>query len=292
MKKAFILLLSLCCLQKITAQDSTSRGGMSTSHDKITSDNRYADVVRYPYKTTFKTDAPIITLGAGLTYLGNNLIRNKKPLSVADLADKTRDKVPAFDRGNAGFYSDKINRASYIPFLGSFALPLGMVILNKNESRNASTILVMYAESLSISSALFTMAAGSINRPRPLVYGTTAPTDQRINKNNQRSFYAGHTSATATSTFFAAKVFQDLNPGSKATPFVWVVAAAVPAVVGYMRYQSGFHFLSDNLLGYVMGAASGILIPEWHKHKGLKNLSFTPQVGTDFNGVSFVYQFK
>lgn len=292
MKKIFILLFSFGCLQKISAQDSSGRIGMGTFNKKITSLITYPDVVRYPYKTTFKTDAPIITIGAGLTYLGNNLIRNKKPLSVADLANKTRDKVPAFDRGNAGFYSDKINRDSYIPFLGSFAVPLGMLIFNKSESRNASTILVMYAESLSISSALFTMAAGTINRPRPLVYGTTAPTDQRINKNNQRSFYAGHTSTTATSTFFAAKVFQDLNPGSKATPYVWVIAAAVPAVVGYMRYQSGFHFLSDNLLGYVMGAASGILIPEWHKRKGQKNLSFTPQVGTDYNGVTFVYHIK
>jgi membrane-associated phospholipid phosphatase len=150
----------------------------------------------------------------------------------------------------------------------------------------------MYIESLSITSTLFTMAAGTIDRSRPLVYGTKAPTDERLNKNNQRSFFAGHTAATASATFFAAKVFQDLNPGSKARYFVWVVAAAVPAVVGYMRYESGFHFLSDNLLGYFIGAASGILIPQWHKSGAHKNVSFFPQIGKDFKGVSFVYNIK
>jgi membrane-associated phospholipid phosphatase len=170
-------------------------------------------------------------------------------------------------------------------------MPLAMVLINKNERQNISHILIMYVESLSLTSALFTMAAGSIHRSRPLVYGTIAPTSERVNARNQRSFFAGHTSSTASATFFAAKVFQDLNPGSKARPFIWVAAAAVPAVVGYMRYKSGFHFLSDNLLGYVIGAASGILIPEWHK-QAQNNLSFSPQISKDYKGISIVYNLK
>ncbi|HEV8080591.1 MAG TPA: phosphatase PAP2 family protein [Chitinophagaceae bacterium] len=290
MKKVLILFISLLSVIFSQAQDSVSIVSQSiSSYSSVTQTKEESS--RYPYKTSFKRDAPVIAIGVGLTYLGNTLIKNKDPLTLAELATKTRDKIPSFDRGNAGFYDEDIDRASYIPFLGSFAVPLVM-LLNKNEGRNASHILVMYLESLSITSALFTMAAGTLDRPRPLVYGTNAPTDERINKNNQRSFYAGHTAATASATFFAAKVFQDLNPDSKAKPYVWIAAAAVPALVGYMRYESGFHFLSDNLLGYVLGAASGILIPEWHKSKGHKNLSFTPQIGKDYKGLAFVYNIK
>jgi hypothetical protein len=291
MKKGFLLLASLVLLEKSIAQDSSSISGKESL--KITAANSVTsnDAIRYPYKTSFKKDGPIIALGVGLTYLGNNLIKNKKPLTVADLADKTRENVPFFDRGNAGYYDEDIDKASYIPFLASFAMPLVM-LTNKNEARNASHIFVMYIESLSITSTLFTMAAGTINRPRPLVYGTKAPTDERLNKNNQRSFFAGHTAATASATFFAAKVFQDLNPDSKAKTVVWIIAAAVPAAVGYMRYQSGFHFLSDNLLGYAVGAASGILIPQWHKSNRHKNVSFSPLIGKDYKGVSFVYNIK
>lgn len=292
MKKGFILITTLFILQYSFAQDSSSVTGQdSLGNSKFNPHTLNNDAIRYPYKTSFKKDAPVIALGIGLTYLGNTIIKNKKPLTLADLANKTRDKVPFFDRGNAGYYDEKIDNASYIPFLSSFAMPLVM-LANKNEARNASHILVMYLESLSITSTLFTMAAGMIDRPRPLVYGTKAPTDQRLNKNNQRSFYAGHTAATASATFFAAKVFQDLNPDSKAKTFVWIVAAALPAAVGYMRYQGGMHFLSDNLLGYALGAASGILIPQWHKSKKHDNVSFSPLIGKDYKGVSFVYNIK
>lgn len=286
MKKIFVLFTGLILFTSMNAQDSTVAN--SAEGTRIVKREYPADAL-HPYKTSFKKDAPVIIVGAGLAYLGNTLIRNAKPLAVSELANKTKDKVPSFDRGNAGFYSDKINRDSYIPFLGSFAVPLAMIVVDKNESRNASHILVMYLESMSVTAALFTMTAGNIHRSRPLVYGTIAPTDQRINKNNQRSFFAGHTASSATATFFAAKVFQDLNPDSKAKPFVWIAAAALPAVVGYMRYKSGFHFLSDNVLGYVLGAASGILIPAWHKSQVLKNLSLIPQSGDDFKGVSFIY---
>lgn len=289
MKKVFIFFITLITLKSSYGQDSVIN--VQQENLQIGSDIRDA-ISRYPYKTSFKKDAPIIAVGLGLTYLGNTLIKNKKSLAISELANKTKDKVPFFDRGNAGYYSDKINKDSYIPMLGSYVVPLAMILANKNERKNASYILVMYVESLSITSALFTMAAGTIHRPRPLVYGTIAPTDQRINKNNQRSFFAGHTASAASATFFAAKVFGDLNPDSKARTFVWILAATIPAVVGYMRYQSGFHFLSDNLLGYVVGAASGILIPEWHKSKVYKNMSLIPQIGKDFKGFSVVYNIK
>lgn len=293
MKKIFVSLLGVAIINISNAQDSVSVVNRDSINISVNSSIQPRGINSiHPYHTSFKTDAPVIVIGLGLTYLGNTLIKNKKPLTVADLANKTKDKVPFFDRGNAGYYDKNIDRASYIPFLGSFAMPLAMIVLNKNEARNASHILVMYIESLSITSTLFTMAAGTINRPRPLVYGTKAPTDERLNKNNQRSFFAGHTAATASATFFAAKVFHDLNPDSKAKPVVWIIAAAIPAVVGYMRYQSGFHFLSDNLLGYGIGAASGILIPQWHKRKAHQNVSFLPQIGKDYRGFSIVYNIK
>ena len=102
---------------------------------------------------------------------------------------------------------------------------------------------------MAITGAMFTLTDGILNRSRPYVYGTIAPLEKRLGKTGQRSFYAGHTAATAAATFFAAKVFQDFNPDSTAKPYVWVASAAIPAFVGYLRYKSGLHFMSDNLLG-------------------------------------------
>ena len=123
----------------------------------------------------------------------------------------------------------------------------------------------MFIETMSAAAASFTIAAGLVQRSRPYVYNTSVPLAERQDSDSQRSFFAGHTTATAAATFFAAKVFTDFNPDSKLKPYVWAAAATVPAVVGYMRLRGGNHFLTDNLLGYGVGAACGILIPQLHK---------------------------
>jgi len=43
-----------------------------------------------------------------------------------------------------------------------------------------------------------------------------------------------------------------------------------PAYVGYLRYRGLKHFPTDILMGYIIGAGSGILIPHLHKKKGDK----------------------
>lgn len=244
------------------------------------------------YSTSFKVDAPLIVAGVGLTYLGVTLIDKKESLSAAEVAAKSKDDVPFFDRSSAGWYSKKIDRASYVPFQFSFAAPVLLMLINKNERKNAVNVLVMYTETMGIAGTLFTMAAGLVHRSRPLVYGTEASMDLRMSAKSQRSFFAGHTASSAAATFYAAKVFSDLNPDSKARVYVWAIAAAIPATVGYMRYKAGMHFLSDNLLGYAIGAATGILVPQLHKNKKLNNtITLTPQAGNNYKGVTLSYHF-
>lgn len=245
------------------------------------------------YNISWKVDAPVTGAGLGLSVLGLSLIQNKDDLTMAQLMQKSKSDVPGFDRGSAGFYSESANDNSYYPFFASFALPAIFVVADKTERHQAAKILVMYTESLSITSALFTMAAGGVQRSRPLVYGDKAPVEKRLSKNSQRSFYAGHTAATASASFFAAKVFSDLHPESKLKPYVWVVAAALPTVTGYYRYKAGQHFLSDNILGYVLGAGCGILVPQFHKtHKDFQRVSIAPAMGQGYKGINIAYNFK
>jgi hypothetical protein len=249
-----------------------------------------------PYKVTFKTDAPIIVAGLGLTFLGTKLIANKDSLTNAQLATKTKDKVPFFDRGNVGFYSVKADQDSYVPFKLSFGLPVLISLINKNERQNIGTVYTMYLETMAVTGTLFTMATGTVYRSRPYVYAPSKGPDypdpaRRREKDSQRAFFAGHTAATAAATFFTAQVFSDFNPDSKLKPLIWVVAAATPALVGYWRYKAGMHFLSDNILGYGIGAAAGILIPKWHRVKGSDRLSIVPEAGKDYQGMSLTYKF-
>lgn len=245
-----------------------------------------------PYTTRFVVDGPIIGAGLGLTALGLSMIQNKDPLTETEVLALSKNDVNGFDRFSAGYYSDKANDDSYLPFYAAFAMPVASM-LNKNLRNKAGQVFVLYLETMAITGSLFTLSAGGINRPRPLVYSSDAPMNRRMSKNSQRSFYAGHTAATAAATFFTAKVFSDFNPDSKARPYVWAAAAIIPASVAYMRLKAGQHFLSDNLLGYGIGAATGILVPHFHKKKNMvEGLSVQPFMGDGFSGMAMTYRLK
>jgi len=253
-------------------------------------DNRIKETS--PYHTGFIKDGAIITGSIGLNVLGYKLIQNKKDLTPSELEGKSVENIPFFDRGNAGYYSEKADNDSYIPFKASFVMPVLMALINKNERHKFGQVMVLYTETMAVTGAIFTLATGNVYRSRPYVYGNKAPYDLRLDKNSQRSFFAGHTAATAAATFFMAKAFADFNPDSKAKPYVWAFAATVPAVVGYLRYKGGMHFLSDNMLGYAIGAGAGILVPQLHKIKGMRNVSLSPAVGFGSKGLAMTYRLQ
>ena len=86
----------------------------------------------------------------------------------------------------------------------------------------------------------------------------------------------GTRSTTAAATFLTAKIFKEFNPDSKLRPYLWGAAGGLTVLMGYMRYQAGYHFFSDCVLSGILGAATGILIPEFHKNKNLQKISLGP----------------
>jgi membrane-associated phospholipid phosphatase len=248
-----------------------------------------------PYKTRFAVDAPIIAIGVGLNAYGLKLMQDKDGYTDAEVLLMDKSDVNSFDRFAAGNYSLNAKKISDFPFYGSFAMPFAMM-LNENVRSKAGQVFVLYVETMAVTGAIFTMANGNTVRARPLVYNPNVPHKERKESNAQNSFFAGHTAATAAATFFAAKIFSDFNPDSPAKPYIWAIAAAVPASVGYLRLEAGKHFLSDNLIGYGVGALSGVLVPHLHKKTNNSGLSIGTTViptidGTATQGARLNYTF-
>jgi membrane-associated phospholipid phosphatase len=304
MKKLFLSTLTTISISlSINAQEASkvSADSIIPAADivfvnKVVEDSDGSTKYKSPYTTSWKKDGAIIVGGIALTGFGTYLIGQKKELTMAELSQRTASRVPFFDRHRLGRYDEKADDVSYIPFQASFAFPVVMALINKNERHNTFQVLSLYVETMAITGTLFTMSAGLVQRSRPYVYTdkngiNTTDLGRRKDKDSQRSFYAGHTAATAGASFYAAKVFQDFNPDSKLKPIVWGIAAALPAITGYYRYKGGMHFLSDNILGYLIGAGAGILVPELHKNKKLTNMSMVPEVGANYKGVAMTYKF-
>ncbi|MCH4823826.1 phosphatase PAP2 family protein [Gramella lutea] len=237
-----------------------------------------------PYKTDFWKDGSWIAGSTALNVLGVITIQNKADLTDNELADLNGDDIWKINRGAVGNYSVSADELSYVPFYASFASPL-LFLLGEDERQNFGQISVMFVETMATTGALFTITAGTVQKSRPLVYNENLSDEERKDSDAQRSFFAGHTAATAAASFFTAKVFHDFNPDSPAVPFVWAGAVAVPAYVGYLRTKAGKHFLTDNLIGFGIGAACGILVPEIHKI-GNNRIDIYPTAQANIMGTS------
>jgi membrane-associated phospholipid phosphatase len=244
-----------------------------------------------PYEWKWVRDGIWTGAGIGASAYGLSLIRNKDDLTPEEFSkyqgeslQKEIDKLNFLDKWAAGNHSKSANNISDIPFALSFAAPFAF-LFDDEINDHTGQYVGMYIESLATTAGIYTITAGLVNRSRPYVYDDSGVTsDERRSKNNgQRSFYSGHVAATATATFFAAKVYSDYNPDANGKVFIWAGAAALPAAVGVFRMEAGQHFLTDVLLGYALGATTGILVPELHKKKN-DNIELYPSSGTAFNG--------
>ena len=285
MKHILPFLFSLLTLTSVAQSDSVSRDTLESLRIAMPSSH-----VSSPYRTSLKVDGPAIAAGIALNYYGLTLIQNKEGMTEAELSSLSTSDVPGFDRFSAGNYSEKADDLSYYPFYASFAMPVAM-LLNRNVGSKAGQVMALYLETMAVTGAVYSITAGLVDRSRPFTYGSEAPLSVRMKKGAQRSFFAGHTAATASATFFAAKVFSDFNPDSPAKPYIWAAAAVVPAAVGYYRTRAGMHFLSDNIIGYAIGAATGILIPQLHKGNNPNKFSLSPAASARYRGLHMSYTF-
>lgn len=242
-----------------------------------------------PYKTDLYTDGAWIIGGFALTGLGFSTVLNKDDLTIEELNNLSEDDIWGVDRWAAGNFSESASTISDIPFYASFATPF-LFVLNEKTRKKAGQISVMYLEALTTTAGMFTLTAGLVDKSRPLVYNPNVDLEERLENDSQRSFYSGHVAASAASLFFAAQVFSDFFPNSKAKPYIWTTAAVVPAVIGYLRIESGKHFLSDTIIGYAIGAATGILIPRIHRIKN-KKLKVATGIGFDSQTIGLRYVF-
>jgi hypothetical protein len=239
-----------------------------------------------PYHTRFWVDAPIILGEGALSATGLYLVQQKHGLTEPQLAALSKNDVPKIDRFSAGWYSESYQTAGDLLCYPTLVIAPGLLALNKNVRSRYGQVAALYVETMLATDAIFTMTVGNTYRYRPYLYGTEGG-GGRVGKIATNSFFAGHTGHTATATFFAAKVMHDFNPGYKGEPIVWGVAALLPAAVAYTRIEAGKHFLTDNLVGYALGATMGIMVPQLHKSGKNTGTSLMPIQGVNVNGYAY-----
>lgn len=217
----------------------------------------------YQFKTPLDISLGTLTIGTGTTSI---IMRKKKePLNELTINQLSIMDINRFDRSAARRnWNERINLSSDIGMVLSMATP-ALLLFDKKMRQESKVIIPMWMETFALTFALTGFTKELVKRERPYTYNPSAPFEKKIERDATSSFFSGHTSMTATSAFFTAKVYADLNPDSRWKPAVWTGAAILPLTVGLLRYGGGKHFFTDILTGYVVGAAIGILVPHLHR---------------------------
>ncbi len=217
-----------------------------------------------PYRLNWGLDLSLsgLALGTGIPYLF--LDAQTSPLSVAAINDFQRVDINFLDRPTSYLWSPTVARISDGFLYASMAAPLTL-LADPKIRKDALPLGILYVETFALVAGVTQLTKVLLKRPRPFVYGSAAPLEEKQERGAQYSFFSGHTSVSAALCFMTAKVYHDYNAGKKSVPWVWAAAAAVPAATGILRQQAGKHFWTDVIAGYALGAAIGILVPELHR---------------------------
>jgi hypothetical protein len=217
------------------------------------------------YRFRLSVDIPIgsSTLGTGIAAFF--LHKKKQPLTAAEAAQLQPSEINRFDRSAIYQHSKKAALASDLFQYTAMASP-AFLFIDKNVRKDWKTVLPIWVETFAFTTAITTFTKEIVQRKRPYVY-SEYDNGNKFSKDALSSYFSGHTSITAASTFFIAMVYADYHPGSRWKPLVWTGAAVFPVLTGVLRWKAGKHYWTDVITGYAVGALVGTLTPYLHRRE-------------------------
>jgi len=244
--------------------------------------------IESPYDLELKRELILIGSGALLNIAGLIVVDNISPLTKQEIDELDVNDINSFDRNAIKPYREELN--GDLLLYGSFLLPLTFLV-NDNTRRDWQMLGAMWLEVMAIQSGINLLVKGLAKRTRPYVYDPDTPLEEKQTTGARLSFYSGHTSTTAATSFYIARVFSDYLSNKIVKTFIWIGAAIYPALTGYLRRDTGNHFRTDVITGYLIGAAIGYFIPEIHLRNEALNVSFYRNFYNESVNISLNYSF-
>ena len=240
------------------------------------------------YTIKLQIDLPVTTVAMATASWGWNIVNSKSPLDSLTIVGLDPNNINRFDRSATMQdveFAPTARIISDVGLLGANVLPM-LLLADKKIRQDWGPLLLLFLETQAATGNLYSWGSSvHIDRIRPLVYNPDVPWAERAGVRTQNAYYSGHTSVSASASFFTAKVYCDYHPelGNKKY-LVYSLALIPPVFTGYFRYKAMKHFPTDVITGVIVGAGTGILIPYLHKITG-PNLSVMP-FGGQFNGLA------
>lgn len=241
-----------------------------------------------PFNIDFTREAILIGSGTVTGLTAFFILENANPLTDEEINSLNPSDVNGFDRGAFGpFTEDNFGDAL---LYGSYLLPLTFLAY-ENSNEDFWELALMYGEVLLIQGSINGIVKGVVLRTRPYVYDAGTSLDEKTTTRARISFFSGHTAGTSAVTFFTAKVFTEYIENETVDIIIWTTAALIPAITAYSRVHNHWHFPTDVMAGYALGALVGYFIPELHKSKIGESVSITPSLNPGMSMLNLQIRF-
>lgn len=217
-----------------------------------------------PYTLRWSVDGPLA--GAAAVLGGTTLILRSSsvPLTAEEVAHLSASEVNAFDRGAIANHSRGAAKASDVLVATAVAAPF-LLLGDPNVRADAGTVGAMYLETMALALAVPWVVKELAGRTRPYVYNPSAPLEEKTTLDARRSFFSQHATFAFSAAVFLGTVYDDYNPGSNWSPYIWAGSLGIAGAVAWLRVESGDHFPTDAIIGAAVGAAIGWLVPALHR---------------------------
>lgn len=219
-----------------------------------------------PYKLSLAKDITIPTTSVAMIGAAFLLEKNRPALSISTINSLDRKNINLFDRNATYNWNPVAAKYSDGLLFGSMAVPL-LFLIDKRTRNDYDKVALIYTEIFLVNMAITNLTKELVKRKRPYVYNSNAPLNKKLHKDASRSFFSGHVSFVSSMSFGFAQMYSDYYPNSPAKPGVWFAAATLPFITAILRNKAGKHYWSDVIVGYLVGATVGIVIPRLHKAK-------------------------
>jgi len=199
-----------------------------------------------PYNLELKRELFLLSSGVLLNISGLIVANNISPLTLQEINELDVNDINSFDRNAIKPHREELN--GDLLLYGSFLLLL-IFLANDKTRRDWQMLGVMWLEVMAIQSSINLLIKGLAKRTRPYVYDPNTHLEKKQTVNARLSFYSGHTSTTAATTFYVARVFSNYLSNKTVITLIWIGAAIYPVLTGYLRRDTGNHFRTDVITG-------------------------------------------
>lgn len=202
---------------------------------------------------------PISVVGVAV---GHTLTNTAELPSLNDYSNNSIFDIPFFDNINTEYrdtYADISDVLIGIQLLSPLAYSFSDTYNDQME-----TIGKMYYQTMSINYGLNATTKAIIARSRPLSYDENTSEDMLLDPDTRFSFYSGHSSTAFASAVFSSIMLSEMPQTTLRDIGIGLNLANATAIAA-LRVLAGKHFLSDVVVGALIGSGIAYLITEVHR---------------------------